>query len=161
MKFARFFVTSVMLLGIAFMVACNASYRRDKHPVDELVKEGNEKLKESRAIQDDLSSKYDLVVDADARNSKPTPANFPFKKLSKAQRREIQSKLAQFLALINRVLEIDTTKNITIENRETILSSRDLAEDFQKRLEIFEQIYGENFNPKLDSHGSPIRSASR
>jgi hypothetical protein len=160
MKSGRFFVTSVIIFGMATVIACNGNTarqeqaRRDKATQElnhrrDLVTEGNAKIKASEDIKADLANKYKLVISDDPKDLSNV-AKFNWQ-IAKADRREIDGKLAQYLQLINRILEIDSMKNITIDNRDKITSSRNSAEAYQKSLEAFEKTFGQNFEPKADT----------
>jgi len=152
MKSGRFFVTVFSLLGIVALTAgCpnrareNAGQQaQDKR--NALITEGNEKVKEYTDLEAELATTYKLNVAKTHRevaNSK-----FDFMSVSKAQRHEITGKVARLLQILNRLIEIDAQKNITIDNRESLYASRDSAEAYQKAIESFEAKNGENFEPK-------------
>jgi hypothetical protein len=139
MRARLFFVTYVVLLAIAGLAASRV-YQSESLRQASLVREGNAKLGEIRDVQEKLTVRFGIEFEG---RSEPD-----WKMLSKAERREVQSEVAHLLSLINRVLEIDAKKNITIENRTPLLISRDSAESVQKSVENFESMYGENFDPK-------------
>ncbi len=152
------FVTSLALLGMAATVVC-CNFRAVKTQVysseevrGHLVTEGNDKLRESAAIQQELLCKFQVAIGdrsekcpAIERNAKVT-AN-QWQHLRRAERRQVQGLLARYLQMINRVLEIDSMNSITIDHREKILSARDSAQALQKSIETFEALQGESVDP--------------
>src|SRR5205814_500870 len=80
---------------------------------------------------------------------------FNWKEFSLQKRQDVQGKLAHYLQLINRILEIDAAKLITIENRAQLISNRESAEAFQRSVEGFVSSYGESFNPKSGAEPNP------
>ena len=119
-----------------------------------LQKEGNEKLTAATAIQQELNEKFKLPL---------TPAKLSeglWSKMSKDERRQIQGKLAQFMQLVNRALEIDSTKLMMIENRDQLLLWRDAAEAAQKSVEKFERNFGENIDPKPNTTPEPPKQGT-
>jgi hypothetical protein len=171
-KSGRFFVTAVVLLGMAGFVACDShrvTREKDGQKAHDdkaaLVQEGNAKIVQIQALQESLSRDFGVVI---AQNVKGIRAQSQrahdladkLTVLRKEARRELQGKLAQLLQLINRVLEIDSKNLITIENREKIFASRDSAELVQKSVEDFERVSGENYDPKDDAQPRAHRAAS-
>ena len=141
-------------------VACSEKAHHDVSADSQqaLVAEGNAKILESRSVQTELNSKYHVFIASEPKivnnkviHTKDFATAYNWRVLTKEQRRDVQGKLAHYLVLINRVLEIDAQKNITIDQRDQVLESRDSAQAFQKAIESFEQVYGENFNPRPGS----------
>ena len=161
MKTGRFFVTAVILLGIAASVSCEVSRTRKNAAQSEterkaaLVAEGNAKILESEKIREELRSTYGVHLAnvprfKDKVSGMATPEKFNWKEVAIERRREIQAKLAQYLQLVNRVLEIDSQRLITVENRDKLITARVNAEAFQRSLEQAESTLGENYTPKRD-----------
>jgi hypothetical protein len=159
MKSGRFFVTYVVILAMAGVVAAMApasgravSAVTSQSEVDRkaaLVQEGNAKIQESIALQSELKGKFDIAIRTETKSAKHKShlsEKVAWARLSKADRREVQAKLARFLQLVNRILEIDAQKNIMVENRDQIVNSRESAENFQRSLENFERENGANYN---------------
>ena len=145
MRNRRFFVTYVVILGLLAILADSAAslLRASRsHSPSALAQTGNEKLQESQSVRVELQAQYGIDVES-VKNAH----QFNWKVLTKDQRRDIQAKLATFLSLVNQVLVIDAQKNITIDHRGLLLQARDSAEAFQKAIETFEQVYGENYRP--------------
>jgi hypothetical protein len=160
MKSGRFFVTYVVILAIAVTVAALApasgravsgsSPEADRKAA--LVQEGNSKIQESISLETELKGKFDIAIQTEKKGSKHHGLHgdnfsqkYAWARLSKADRRDVQAKLARFLQLVNRILEIDAQKNIMVENRDQIVNSRESAEAFQRSLENFERENGANF----------------
>jgi hypothetical protein len=155
MKSGRFFVTLSIVFGIlAFTTACPNRAREQAGQKAEdqrqakihMIQEGNDKIKEYTEVEAELAASYKLNVaktHGEVANSK-----FDFMTVNKVQRQEIAGKIARLLQILNRLIEIDSTKNITIDNRENMYAARDSAEAYQKAIEAFEAKNGENFNPK-------------
>ncbi|MGZ3723747.1 MAG: hypothetical protein ACXVA9_12480 [Bdellovibrionales bacterium] len=191
MKLGRFFVTSVVLLGMALVVACDGHSAREKDGQDQhdknqekakakaasdaattqektaLVQEGNAKIIQAMSMQRELMNKFSLFIASEPKiyrnqilHTRDFAEKFNWRPLHKAERREIEGKLALYLQLLNRVLEIDSKNLISIDNREQILTSRDSAALFQKGLEDFERVYGQNYEPKEDAETPQQRPRS-
>lgn len=165
MKSGRFFVTVVVILGIAGAVACDGNRGRRRAAQAEtdrkeaLVQEGNAKIKEANDLREELKqAKFSVAIGNESKSLRnrdtktfETPEKYSWRRLSLVERREVQGKLAQLLQLINRILEINTKKNITVENRDQIVIARESAEAFQRSLENFEREVGVNFDPSQHS----------
>lgn len=146
MKSGRFFVTYVSVLAIFVLAALNANRiveeRVSGSPA--LVEEGNAKLKESEVVRQELQNEFGIRLLPSAIG----PEKFDWKELTLEKRLEAQGRIAQYLQLVNRVLEIGTKRLITIENRENLLVGRDSAQAFQRSGENFLAAHGESLNPK-------------
>ncbi len=136
MKSARFFVTSVMILGTAAFLACTS--KTDKRSVH--VSEGNRQIKVAAAVQTELAAKYNMVLSA--------PAKFDWNKLSKNERQGAKEKLAEYVSAVTRTFEIDAKQGLYLTNKEILQKSLESAMGLQKSLENFERVYGENYEPK-------------
>ena len=176
-KLGRFFVTAVVLLAMADVVACNghstsgdggSSAQPKSNPENAvLVQEGNAKIIAATSLQRELMNKFSLFIASEPKiyrnqvlHTRDFAEKFNWRGLHKTERREIEGKLALYLQLVNRVLEIDSKSLITIDNREQILTSRDSAALFQKGLEDFERVYGQNYEPKEDVQNPAARTRS-
>lgn len=142
MRARLFFVTYVILLAIVGVIGSHI-YRAQTDQ-SALVREGNAKLTEAQIVQNDLKEKFGIELNS----SSQTGSSLDWKTLTKEERHEVQGELAHYLSLVNRVLEIDSKRDITIENRTVLFGARDLAETFQKSGENFEQTFGENYDTK-------------
>jgi hypothetical protein len=141
MALKRIFVTMLPILAVTAAFAIDCYYRvqnADMNPTL-LVVQGNSEIRKSIVLRDAMNSKYRVV---DTQSDK-----FQWKGLSKSDRRELQGMLAQYLALINNVLEIGAHRNVTIEQKDILLAGRNWAEEYQKALERFEHEYGEGYDP--------------
>jgi hypothetical protein len=172
-KSGRFFVTSVVLFAMAAFVACDGhrSTReragQDQHDANQkaaaekeaLVNEGNAKITEAQALQKQLAAEG-VVISSEAKSIREQSVrtkdlNEKLTGISLERRRSLQGRLAQYLQLINRVIEIDSKNLITIDNRDMIFTSRNSAEILQKNVEEFERAHGESFNPKSEIQQPP------
>lgn len=171
MKTGRFFVTAVVFLGMALAVACDANRRsreaagREQHQTNEqLAKEGNEKLGQAQVLERSLEADYKLTINtnpkAPSAQVKAAIEKFPWKNLHLIARRDIQGKVAKYLQLVNRVIEIDSKRLITIDFRERVLAGRDSAEAIQKTIEKFEKLNGESYDFKDQTPAPPRRAES-
>jgi hypothetical protein len=158
-KSGRFFVTSVILFAMAAAISCDRNRANREHAGQQnkeakaaLVTEGNAKIAEAQTLQKQLAADG-VVISSESKSlrehsTRATALNAKLMTLPLAARRDIQSRLAQYLQLINRVIEIDTKNLITIDNRDLIYTSRNSAELLQKSIEEFEKVHGESFDPK-------------
>ena len=169
MKSERFFVTAVIILGMATITACNINRGREHAAQAEqdrnvaLAAEGNAKIKATKDLENELATKYKLVIPTDSVGC--TKADFKWRSVSKEARHEIEGKLAQYLQLVNRIFEIDSKHLIAIDNRDLLVNARNSAEALQKGLENFEQVNGTNYEPKIDSqlsqHSTPVANGDQ
>jgi hypothetical protein len=168
-KTGRFFVTAVVFLSMALAVACDADRRsreaagRQQHETNaQLAKEGNEKLGQAQVLERSLEADYKLTINTNPKVTnaqvKATIEKFPWKSLHLIARRDIQGKIARYLQLMNRVIEIDSKRLITVDFRERVLAGRDSAEVIQKTIEKFEKANGESYDFK-DETPAPSRRA--
>jgi hypothetical protein len=152
-KSGRFFVTTVILLAMGATVACNRNRANRERSRAELMNEGNAKIAQAQALQKQLAADFGVNITSDSKGLREQTLRGKdltdkLMCLHVSARRDIQARLAQYLQLINRVIEIDAKNLITIENRDMIFTSRNSAELLQKSIEEFERTHGENFNPK-------------
>lgn len=163
-KTGRFFVTAVVLLGTVLSMGCEVSRTRKDAAQAEterkasLVAEGNAKIQEAEKIREELRTTYGVHVSnvqrsKDKMSAMATPEKFNWKTVNLDRRREIQAKLAKYLQLVNRVLEIDAQRLITVDRRDMLIIGRENAEAFQRSLESAEGTLGENFNPPPEVRG--------
>ena len=136
MKSGRFFVTSVLILGIAVLLACTS--KTDKRSVQ--VNEGNQQIKAATVVQNELATKYAIVLSASNK--------FNWSKLNKNERQVAKEKLAEYVSAITRAFELDAKKGLYLTKKEILQQSLESAMGLQKSLENFERVYGENFEPQ-------------
>ncbi|MBX3020636.1 MAG: hypothetical protein KF799_03075 [Bdellovibrionales bacterium] len=164
MVLARFFVTFVPFVCMASIVACEASHTAKKASDKaatadgkQIIAEGNEKLSKAMALQAELHKEYSIVLqevrDQQGRAVKTSvlAIDYQWRILTKEQRRSAKEKLAQYLALSSEILELDARKGFYVTNKDQVTAARDAAYSFQKSLENFEKMVGENFEPKPGS----------
>ncbi len=157
MKLGRFFVTVTTLLCLSLLTVVSARHTVVHESTSEgLVHEGNAKLAEAQVLQRELAHKFNVVIGSETSATHAIKWNG----FSKLQRLEVQSGIAAYLSLLNRVLQIDAQKNITIEHREQVVASRHSAEALQESIENFEKIYGQNFETKSSENGIVHEQAS-
>jgi hypothetical protein len=160
MKSARFFVTTALFVGTAFLMACEAYHHSENAKPgasakgDVALNLSNAKLEEAMTVQAELSRTYSIILndirDSNGRLVKGTSLaqDYEWRCLAKAERRSVKEKLAQFMALASEVLQVDARKGPYLTNKERVTNSRDVAFAFQKSVEAFEKLVGENFEPK-------------
>ena len=137
MKFTRFFVTSVSALVISIGFGfINAG--------DDTVALGNKELKAAAAIEADLSSRFGLVLD----QSPADPSEFSWIRFSQSDRLVIKEMVFAYLAHMNRVMQIDSQKGIYITGKSELLAKMDFAQTVINSALMFEQRFGESFDPK-------------
>lgn len=159
MKSSRFFVTAVLFVSTAVLMACDAFHRTNKPetPVsatDKAVADGNAKIEQFMALKQELEREHQIILqdmrDPQGRLIKASALaqDYEWRNLSKAQRMAVKEKLSRYLALASEVLELDARKGIYVDQVERVIGTRDAAYRFQKSVENFEKIVGENFDPK-------------
>lgn len=142
MKSGRFFVTSVLILGIAAFTACTGKKdRREAH-----VKEGNQQIRTAAAVQQELATGSNIHLGNS--NAAAFAETFDWNQLTRDQRQTTKEKLAEFVTAVVRTLEIDSKKGIYITRKEVLQAQLNAANAYQKSLETFERTFGENFDPK-------------
>lgn len=137
----RFFVTIVLVLGTLAYGACSP---KKENTQAKLVREGSQKLTQSSETEIDLQ-KYHILI--------PPPKGkralaYNWLRLNRTERHDAREKLARYVALTSRVQEIDTTRGLYIENKALFLLQAESALEYQRGLENFERIHGENYEPK-------------
>jgi hypothetical protein len=130
----RFFVTNVLILGTAVLLACTAKGEKRTNQVSE----GNQRIQAAASAQNELNLRYKIEFGA----------KFDWNKLSKDERQGAKEKLAEYVSAITRTFEIDAKKGVYLTEKEVLQKQLDSAMALQKSLENFERVYGENFEPK-------------
>lgn len=132
MKAGRFFVTYVIVLGIFVLAALNAPQMVQERSVGspDLVQEGNLKIQESQKLSQELQTTFGIDLTKKV-------ARFDWGQFSQVKRFEAQAKIAHYLEVINRVMEIGAQRLIMIENRDQLVLTRDNAEVYQRSAENF------------------------
>ena len=154
----RIFVTAVLIVGALSQVACSQKKEKttDANTVQTLVAEGNQKADESVAIAQELHAKYAIHLEALVKTQK-SKGVIPGAQLAKdlnwlsftlADRRAVKEKLAAYVTLVSRLIEIDAKKGITVDEIKLINGRRETALQLQRSLEFFEAVYGEQYEPK-------------
>lgn len=167
MKITRFFVTAVLFVFTAYLMACDAYHSANKSTSNpsasaqqtaqlQTARADNAKLEQAMALKTELAATFRIILD-DVRDPKGqvvkgTVMAVDFKwSMSKAQRRAAKEKLTKFVALSGEILEIDARKGVYVTNTDRVIAARDAASGYLKSLETFEKIRGENFEPKPGS----------
>ena len=152
------FVTAVLIVGALSQVACSQKKEKttDANTVQTLVVEGNQKSAESVAIAQELRAKYAIHLEAFVRTEKTKVAvpgsqlakDLNWLSLTRADRQIVKEKLAAYVTLVSRLIEIDAKKGVTVDEIKEIRGKRETALQLQRSLEFFEAIYGEQYEPK-------------
>lgn len=137
MKFGRFFVTSVFILGTAALIACTS--KTDKRSAQ--VSEGNQQLQVAGSAQSALTAQFKISLDEGQKK-------FDWNSLSRDDRQSAKEKLAEYVSAVTRTLAIDAKKGLYLTQKDMVQQQLDRAMVLQKSLESFESTYGENFEPK-------------
>lgn len=130
MKSWRFFVTNVLILGIAIFVACTS--KSEKRSA--LVREGNYQLHVASTVQTELDMKYKI------RLQSTSAAQVQWQQFSSAQRQEVREKLAEFVSAVVQTFEIDVKKGVYLSKKEVLQQQLDVAMALQKSLDRFEGV---------------------
>jgi hypothetical protein len=158
-KNARFFVTAVLVLA-TFGVGISCSGNRDrKQQQAKQVQKGTQKLAEMSAVESDLTKRSLYLTDG-LYAVKTMAEQQNWMRFSKADRGLIKESLAQYLALSNEVLGLDAKRGIYLDRKETFDAKREGASMYQKSIENFEKVNGENFEPKPGSSQEILLSGS-
>lgn len=143
----RIFVTLTLLLGtVAPLAGCKPF--RAKPGTSEQIEIGDQALTQAATLEKEL---------ADQRLGLSVAPNteYNWQKRSKSERWEAKRKLAQYLSLINKVLELDARRGLYVTHKEELLAKRDAATLRQRAIEDFEKIFGENYEPKHKGEDQP------
>lgn len=140
MVFARFFVTSVLALVMAF--AFGSMSQRD--PKAAQVALGNSELMEASLIEKELATKFGLVLSEESVETQ----DFGWIRFSLNERQALKGKLSEYLAHTMKVMALDSEKGIYISDKNKLVAKIDYALTVQKSADIFESRWGENFDPK-------------
>jgi hypothetical protein len=172
-RFGRFFVTSVILLAMAAATACDRkrserehSGQKNQEQKNALVKEGNDNIAKAEALKKQLAADYNVTINSDSvglhtQSQQTKDLNDNLMNRPLAARQDIQGRLAQYLQLINRVIEIDSKNLMNVANRDVLYTSRNSAELLQKSVEQFVKAHGENFNPPPAKDAPPAPANNR
>jgi hypothetical protein len=150
MRNALFFVTAVTLMGS--FAACSKKhnvYRQE-------VQVGNEKLDQATAVENELRT---LNVNLDGASAKKLDKNW-FMQFSLDERRKVKEDLSHYLSLVNDIMALDARRGLVVTHKDQIISKRDNATAFEKLLEDFESVYGENYKPSHLPTAAEMRSYS-
>lgn len=137
MNFARIFVTFVLALVISLALSFINSG-------DKSVALGNEELKDAARIEAELNTRFGLILE----QAPADPTEFSWIRFSLADRQAIKERVFAYLAHINRVMEIDSQKDIYITGKSALLAKMEFAQTVIKSALSFEQRFGESFDPK-------------
>jgi hypothetical protein len=137
MNFARIFVTSVLVLVISLALSFINSG-------DKSVALGNEELKDAARVEAELNTRFGLILE----QAPADPSEFSWIRFSLADRQAIKERVFAYLAHMNRVMEIDSQKGIYITGKSDLLAKMEFAQTVIKSALIFEQRFGESFDPK-------------
>lgn len=157
MRTGRFFVTAVILM----IIALGTVYFSGSDAASSLIQKGNSELREAEALEADLA-KYSVhlaglqAAGGKALNPQAMAQAYYWPHLTRQERWQVKQKLAEYLALVQSVLEIDARRGLYLTNKEVVFGKRDAAQDFQKSLEAFEKKIGENFDPKPEDLPGPV-----
>jgi hypothetical protein len=160
-KNARFFVTVVLVLATLGVASACDGFRASKQAqTQKQVQEGDQKLAAMSAVESDLTKRSlfltDAVVYGRQVSAKTMAEAQNWRRFSKAERGLIKESLAKYLALSNEVLGLDAKRGIYLDRKETFDAKRDAAQMYQKSIEDFEKVNGENYEPKRDGNPQEI-----
>lgn len=175
MKSGRFFVTFVCLMTTAVLMACEA-FRTASHTpgqpqashqpqtaqtVEAAAAEANAKLEQIGALEAEMVGRYlfnfESIHDLQGRRVKVEimAMDYNWRRLSKAERTLAKQRLAQYLSMVNEILEMDARRGLYLTRKQQVLSRRDAAVSYQRSLENFEKIFGENYEAKPGAKSEP------
>lgn len=162
MSLRRKIVTVLTAFGILTgLTACEAN-KPDSEKTEfianasnqELRSESLSKMREAKSIQTELMAKYKLFIASEPKlyNNEPIHTsdfgkNYDFSALTVAERLDVRRLLDRYLTLVDRILAIDATINITGELHDQVMTSQESATAFKAKLDQFEQVYGKNYKP--------------
>lgn len=166
MGFPRFSVTVVLLLGTVISMGCgNKKKTKTPDPVKmaTLKSEVKGKWDESEALGKELNQSFHiLILDEDYRTrngslvtSKLMGQKFNWGRLTLAERHAAKEKLARYVTVVGRLIEIDAKRGVYITNMDKVRSRYEGSLAFQESLNMFEKVVGEQYEPKTPGQ-SPI-----
>lgn len=136
MNIARFFVTSVSALVISLTLGfINTS--------DKPVALGNEELRAASLVEAELSARFGLTLQA----ASPDAVGLSWNRYSFSDRQSIKARAFAYLAHMDRVMEIDSQNGIYVTGKPALLAKMDFMRAVIKSALIFEQRFGESFDP--------------
>lgn len=176
MSSARIFVTAVLLMS-TLISACEGKGKpvggaaieqegkagEGKSP-QEQIDEGNEKFNQAWEVIGELESDYQISINVlgfgrrrGGARLEPSASNYNWRRLSRERRLTVKQKLAEFVTLAARILEIDTKKGvfITDEDKTKVQATLQTVMAYQKSLEKYEVLMGESFEPKPEYSNEP------
>ena len=160
MKLGTFFVTTALLIVMGALTACPSAKQQETSSSQ--IQQGNLQMQKALSLEAELAGGYSIyffqVIDPAGKRINPEvmAQDYNWRRLSKAERLLVKEKLATYIALIEQVLSLDAQKGLYVTNKELVLNKRDIALSFQKNLEVFEKIVGENFEPKANDESAPV-----
>lgn len=159
---ARFFVTIVVLLGTVISMGCGDKKKRnggDPVKMAALKAEGKAKWDESELLGKELAQSFRIMIlDEPMRtkngrrteliSSRVMGQKYNWGRLTLPERQAAKEKIAQYITVVSRIIEIDAKRGIYVTHMDKVRSRYEGALAFQESLNLFEKVAGEQFDPK-------------
>ncbi|MGE0528455.1 MAG: hypothetical protein AB7G93_19790 [Bdellovibrionales bacterium] len=161
----RIFVTFVLALITLAGLGCEKKVDQatpNANSTAELVRQGDQKMREANAIRMELEARYHLSLHRlDLKSPRHISREFDWHRLTLSERNLVKVKLTEYVELVSGVLKIEAQDGIVVDRKDMVFRWWDNAIQHLHALRRFERVFGERYQPKRPNSGpAPVYNRS-